>query len=394
MPKPPVQNPLFDEFMPQTPAAPTGPSQSLVIVAAQLAPEQQLFNQLLSKIDKLQSGLQDMTALANAHRPLRVKTLQPLQTEFDALQREMIVFLDQRLQTPKGLSKTAQQTASQLICSLALGQLEGPDGPAMQAIYERHSEVDLATSRAQALAEMQNMAASAFGLDADEAAQLQTPEQVLAAAMQKMLEENQARQAQKDAHRKARPTKKTAKQKQAEQDDVDASKALRDIYRKLASALHPDREPDERERKRKTDLMVQVNAANDKKDLLALLQLQLQIEQIDTAAVSAVAQDKLRHFNRVLQEQVQSLQQEFAHAREMYREEFGIPYGSVNVKALQSSMRQHAASLEYDLRFMKNDLRTIRDDKALKAWLKEQKEQMHGQELLEEALSMGPRGFY
>ncbi len=388
MSKSPTQNALFDEAPPDASSA-----HSLVIVAAQLAPEQQLFNQLLAKIDKLQNGLQDMATLVSAHRPLRAKTLQPLQTEFDALQRKMIVFLDERLQTPKGLSKTAQQTAAHMICSLALGQLEGPEGAAMQAIYERHSQVDLATSRAQALADMQAMAASSLGLDADEAAQLQTPEQLLAAAMRKMQEEEDARQAQKEAHRKARPTKKSAKQQQAEQDDVDASKALRDIYRKLASALHPDREPDENERKRKTDLMVQVNAANDKKDLLALLQLQLKIEQIDVASVSAVAQDKLRHFNRVLQEQVQSLQQEFAHAREMARDEFGIPYGGVNPKSLQASLRQEAGALEYDLRHMKDDLRTIHDDKALKAWLKEQKEQMYGQVLLEEALG-GGRGFY
>ena len=385
MSKPPAQDFFSDD-------SPPAPTHSLVIVANQLAPEQQLFNQLLAKIDKLQNGLQDMAILVNTHRPLRAKTLEPLQNQFDALQRDMVVFLDQRLQTPKGLSKTAQQTASHLICSLALRLLEGPEGPAMQAIYGRHSEIDLATQRAQALADMQSMAANALGLDAEEAAQLETPEQLLAAAMRKMQEEDDARQAQKEAHRKARPTKKSARQQQSEQDDVDASKALRDIYRKLASALHPDREPDEHERRRKTDLMVQVNAANDKKDLLALLQLQLKIEQIDVAAVSAVAHDKLRHFNRVLQEQVQSLQQEFAHAREMARDEFGIPYGGVNIKALQASLRQAAASLEYDLRFMKNDLRTIHDDKALKSWLKEQKEQMHGQQLLEEAL--GGRGFY
>ncbi len=47
------------------------------------------------------------------------------------------------------------------------------------------------------------------------------------------------------------------------------------------AVLHPDREPDEAERVRKTELMQRVNEAYSKKDLLQLVALQLEIEQID-----------------------------------------------------------------------------------------------------------------
>ncbi|WP_341888453.1 hypothetical protein [Variovorax sp. YR752] len=46
---------------------------------------------------------------------------------------------------------------------------------------------------------------------------------------------------------------------------------MRDIFRKLASALHPDRETDAQQRKVKTALMQKANQAYAANDLLALL---------------------------------------------------------------------------------------------------------------------------
>ena len=60
-----------------------------------------------------------------------------------------------------------------------------------------------------------------------------------------------------------------------------AGQSVRVIFRKLASALHPDREPDPAERQRKTLLMQQANPAYDRNDLLTLLSMQLDLEQID-----------------------------------------------------------------------------------------------------------------
>lgn len=45
-------------------------------------------------------------------------------------------------------------------------------------------------------------------------------------------------------------------------------------------------------------------------DLLALLRLQLQIEQLDSQALEGLAEERLANYNRVLQEQSQRLQQE------------------------------------------------------------------------------------
>jgi len=91
-----------------------------------------------------------------------------------------------------------------------------------------------------------------------------------------------------------------------------ASRAMREVFRKLASELHPDREPDPDERVRKTVLMQRVNQAYAAGDLLALLELQLSIEQIDASTLAGIAQDRLAHYNHVLEAQLQSLQDELS----------------------------------------------------------------------------------
>ena len=50
--------------------------------------------------------------------------------------------------------------------------------------------------------------------------------------------------------------------------------------------------------------MQRANAAYEAGDLLALLELQLQIEQVDLAHAANVAAEQVRHFNKVLAEQL------------------------------------------------------------------------------------------
>ena len=78
------------------------------------------------------------------------------------------------------------------------------------------------------------------------------------------------------------------------------------------SALHPDRAADGVDRDRRHALMQQVNRAYEKSDLLALLTLQLEIEQIDQGHLATVSETRLRHYNQILREQTQELKQELA----------------------------------------------------------------------------------
>src|SRR5260370_34474944 len=98
--------------------------------------------------------------------------------------------------------------------------------------------------------------------------------------------ENQAREARR-AKRKKTPRQLAAEaREQVEQAELSLS--IREVYRKLASALHPDREPDPQERERKTPLMPRANQPDGKNSLLQLLQLQLELEYIDQSAINNI----------------------------------------------------------------------------------------------------------
>jgi hypothetical protein len=64
------------------------------------------------------------------------------------------------------------------------------------------------------------------------------------------------------------------------------------------------------EQQRKTDLTQQVTVAYKNRDLLQLLELQLTVEQIDQDAIDSINEDRLKHFNKILQRQSQELKQE------------------------------------------------------------------------------------
>jgi phage gp37-like protein len=365
---------LFDDVSPVA-EPPASASNALVITAAKLGPEQKLFNQLLTKIEKYAKDLDELKRMADVHRLERSHKLGPLEQQSRQMNEKMVLFLDQRLQSPKGLSKKQQADVAYIASSLVeMLVMTGQASPELEAAIERlcpeidDDDVD-ADELKEAEAELKEMMAE-LGLDMETEADFDSPEAFIEATMRKMQAEREAAQEAHQAKRKSR--KKTAKQLQAEQETMDADTALRTIYRKLASALHPDREPNEAERVRKTQMMGRVNAANDAKDLLTLLRLQLEIEQIDPLAIAAMADDKLRHYNRMLKEQAKSVQQELMMMQYRLRDEWDLGYGPVTAKSMHTALRQQMQQMQNQLDFMQRDFQLIQDDKQLKTWAKEQ----------------------
>lgn len=367
----PKQKPLFESDASSVQAAST----ALAITAQQLGPEQQLFNQLLEKIEKQSTDLQNLKALADAHALECNAKLIPLRKHIHEVQEKLVLFLDQRLQTPKGLSQRVCADIEDLIAML-LDELSaaGDLSPPLQAVTDRYDMQegdDLEDGLDKEMSsEMNRAMAQAMGAEVDSDGLLSTDEMV--EALMRKLQANEAAALQAhEAHEAKR--KKSAKQKKAEQEELDAHSALRSIYRKLASALHPDRETDNAERARKTALMVRVNAANDRKDrkdLLALLRLQLEIDQIDPSSVASMADDKLRGFNRMLKSQLKDLQAAHLDVVMHMRMVFDLGYGDVNPKTLAGGLRFQTQRLHNMLENLKQDLILVQDDKALKKWIK------------------------
>jgi hypothetical protein len=143
------------------------------------------------------------------------------------------------------------------------------------------------------------------------------------------------------------------------------------VVRKLAAALHPDRESDPDQQARKTELMQQVNIAYGKKDLLRLLELQLEIEQIDQAHLNQIAEGRLRHFNKVLQEQLAELRQEINEIEQSFKFQLRLPpFARLTPKDLLVRLARDTRALSKNLAALRRNIRDFQDFAMLKAWLK------------------------
>ena len=150
-----------------------------------------------------------------------------------------------------------------------------------------------------------------------------------------------------------------------------AGHAMREVYRKLASELHPDRELDPGEQARKTVLMQQANQAYAARDLIGLLELQLRIEQIAPVALTDMAKERLAHFNHVLREQSQRLQQELAElTRPFMMAMGGLVARRFTPDVVRQALHTDTRELRLALKQLDADIADFRDIRRLKGALK------------------------
>lgn len=171
---------------------------------------------------------------------------------------------------------------------------------------------------------------------------------------------------------------KTSSKKQAkqEQEKLDAQSTLKNIFRQLASALHPDRETDEKEKERKSLLMMQVNAAYKNKDLNRLLQLQLEVAQIDVNLLEKTSDSQLKTFNKMLAEQVEELKDENEEKCWEFVEQFDLDeyiMDRFTLKNLQRELKQTELILDSEAMMFKIDAQLTSQLGSFKRWLSHNK---------------------
>lgn len=128
--------------------------------------------------------------------------------------------------------------------------------------------------------------------------------------------QNQLNDHEREAYQKfAEKQKKKILKKQMQLEDAKkmAGQSLKSIYLKIASVIHPDRERDEQKRIEKTELLQQANTALEEKDLLTLLKLRAYTEQGDQKQAVKIANEHLKSYNLLLEDQIEQLQMELDH---------------------------------------------------------------------------------
>ncbi len=340
-----------------------------------LSKGQKTFNSQLQQIEKHRTRLAAWDAASTAYQEKYMRELLPL---FD-IARELQVKLVHRLDQAAGqkeLTRSERRKLADLVADLAGEMLAERDDDELKAIYNKHSRSDYDSEEAAELQDMKALLEGVLGVDLGDDIGLDSPEEVV----RRLHTQFQERQTHYEAEQQAREErrakrKKSAKQlekeEQAEADARQIGQSLRAIYRKLVSALHPDRETDPQEHARKTALMQRINQAYDKQNLLQLLELQLELEHIDRDHIGRLDEERLRHYNAILKRQIVELKHELMRVESGFRAQFGIsPFVSVKPETVLRDLAQDIHSVKQANREMERDLHAMADTKGIKAWLK------------------------
>ncbi len=326
------------------------------------------YNLQLTRIDKLRSQLAEMDALAQRHRMELHGAVEPLRRQVAQAQRALALALDGHLQG-KLLSRVQAETARTALCRLARVLAEAGD-VAMRELHDRHSPRTLAQLKQDAADALRQRLETVLGEPLEDEGQHLSAEQLLRAGMERLRQaQEEVRQHRREAAQTRRARKTPgAMARQAEQHDADT--LLRRLFRQLASALHPDRETDPQARLHKTALMSEANAAYEKRDLVALLQIQGRAELADPTAVQRLSDERLALLTLLLKEQVAELERERAGRQSALADEFDLPEGvSWNANTLLQNRIDQTRALERALAQLENDRAQVDDPARLKRWL-------------------------
>ena len=374
--------------LPEIPPDAATPLSALMVQPSEqapLTPAQQRFNDLLARIEQLSGLIQRLEVWSDKHRYAHIQALRESVQLAQTHRKSLLLFVHERLQTAD-LTDRQQRMARGMVRGLIdhLASLADPQVQALVDVYVSDEDAqEAAEEQAEAAQRLRERIEEALGQPIEKPDQYQTPEEMMQAGMRQWQRQQEADEQRKAAKRAARKAQKQAQKKSAAAEkgelppamlrEADAKSAIRTVFRQLASALHPDREPDEQERLRKTALMSEVNAAYEKNDLSTLLRLQLQVTQVKPGGAARMADAQLMAMASLLKEQVAALEDDLDQLQSRLSRELCV---TVRAEADEASMSQALQRIQADQRHsadsLQDDLRRIQNDAEFKRWLKEQ----------------------
>ncbi|MEP7311619.1 MAG: J domain-containing protein [Pseudomonadota bacterium] len=191
----------------------------------------------------------------------------PLTTQLRQKQVAMARLFDRTLDG-NGLGSLQRRKVFEIFSSLVQNLLADEHDEELVQLYDKYAEVSFAEERQDEVDALSGYTSQAFGIDTQDYTGGADPQE-LAAWISDQIgggesdPEPSPRRQRKSAASGAAPWGAKAAES--------GTRALREVFRKLVSELHPDREANTAERARQIDLMKEVNRAHAAGDLLRLL---------------------------------------------------------------------------------------------------------------------------
>ncbi|AXY59403.1 molecular chaperone DnaJ [Acinetobacter sp. WCHAc010052] len=181
-------------------------------------------------------------------------------------------------------------------------------------------------------------------------------------------DQEQYQQLREQARLQRQHDKKQQAEKMAEQ-------SLKTVYLKIASTIHPDREPDEAKKLEKTEIFQHVNAAYEQQDLFYLLKLQIQIEQDNGSNKKGLGDEQLKFYKMALDSQSQKLADQLAELIDalVWSEKAKIKVqkaqGKLQISDLYAQIDEDTSALKQQLKWEKERLKYMGKVKGMEMLL-------------------------
>lgn len=339
-----------------------------------LSKEQKRFNQLIAKIEENKKKLEDMKANIATFSGLFSGEYLLVMDLFKQETRRFIVLADKIVRKGK-LNHYETRVLTEIIEMFCHQNLEKEGDAELKEIYSRWCDADFDGEYEEQRLIVQEMLREQmmeeFGIELPDDFDADDPEGTLEKIKAQMRESIDSQESPAPESERKKTAKQIAKEERLEQEEKEVSLSIREVYRKLASALHPDREMDEVVRAEKTALMQKVNMAYEARDLLQLLALQMELEHIDQAHLEGLGEKKLKHYVQILADQERELRDEIEYVTDHFYAEFSPPRDG-NIKTQIGHLKRDIAHMQKVTKLMADDNKNCRNIKDLKAILSAQ----------------------
>ena len=333
---------------------------------------QAAFQRLVAQIEEQRALLQKWQDYRTRYNHRVSSELVPLQDELWQTRRRMAFLLDDLLGQPSGLrGKRQRAKLQQMLIQLIQDMLLERSDTELESLHDKYSDLTYAEDQGLSMGLSQDMIENALGIRLDDQHGAMNMEELFAKAEQKLRDQMEHANHEDDRRQAKRRKSRKAEEAQAKQEQAarEVSQSVREVYRKLASALHPDRETDAAAKQRKTEQMQRVNQAYESSDLLGLLNLQLEVEQIDAAHLASLSAQLLAHYNQILREQLSELRAEIETVVTPFR--LFVPYSrNVIPDMVDRALSEEVARVALSVKQIKVDLEDFKDPNKLSAALK------------------------
>lgn len=329
-------------------------------------PEQERFRFLIRQIEQAQLARADCEARLLKFRQEHTAKIQPLRAEFTGVCRAQVRALDALLDQ-SGWSRAERSTLREMVCENveALLSVHGADAE-LQALFDKHSEIDYETIKRAELDRLKEHAKDITGVELGDHDAIHTEDDLVQRVYEQM---KAAQDAQEEVSRQRKPRGTPDRVIGAAQL---AKQSLREIYRKLASLVHPDREPDPQRRANKTALMQKINQAYATKDLLSLFQIQMQLEHIDADHLAKLSAQRLKQYNKLLAEQLSTIKSAIRELETGWCMDFGLERTSnLNPQYLRQFIVRQARRLRAEITREQQFLKILASKTGMRRWLKQ-----------------------